>query len=295
MSNETDYAFVLCCSRSGSTLLRLVLDSHPSVWCPPELHLGPLCKRLEYLVSVVDADSPVLDAPADSRTSRKTRAYVEHLLRSSVFWKEGGVFCEKSITTVDHFGLVRNLFPEAKFICLYRHCLDVVHSAIEQCRFGWKGYGVIDYVRKNPANIVDALVEYWIDKTSRILDAERSCNGSSFRVKYESVVCQTSETIERLFRFIGLDWGDRPVGAVFSTPHQIGAGDSKIWSTREFDGSRIGKGRALPLELISPKNFDRMNDLLSTLDYPVVERNAARANGSAHSKLAGEAVYAEIR
>jgi hypothetical protein len=32
--------FILSCYRSGSTLLRYILDSHPDVYCPPELSLG---------------------------------------------------------------------------------------------------------------------------------------------------------------------------------------------------------------------------------------------------------------
>ncbi|MFN2568680.1 MAG: sulfotransferase [Candidatus Dormibacteria bacterium] len=38
--------FVVCCSRSGSTLLRYILDTHPLVACPPELHVAQLCRRL---------------------------------------------------------------------------------------------------------------------------------------------------------------------------------------------------------------------------------------------------------
>lgn len=38
--------FVPCMGRSGSTLLRFVLDSHPELACPPETSLPALCSQL---------------------------------------------------------------------------------------------------------------------------------------------------------------------------------------------------------------------------------------------------------
>jgi hypothetical protein len=34
--------FVLTVARSGSTLLRFILDSHPDLACPPETNIGPV-------------------------------------------------------------------------------------------------------------------------------------------------------------------------------------------------------------------------------------------------------------
>jgi len=38
-----DPVFVLCNGRSGSTLLRFLLDAHPDLACPPETNLPSLC------------------------------------------------------------------------------------------------------------------------------------------------------------------------------------------------------------------------------------------------------------
>jgi hypothetical protein len=51
---EQDPIFILCLPRTGSSLLRYVLDSHESIWCPPEKHLAPL---MEGLLDVVGAYS----------------------------------------------------------------------------------------------------------------------------------------------------------------------------------------------------------------------------------------------
>jgi Sulfotransferase family len=41
-----DPVFVLCNGRSGSTLLRFLLDAHPDLACPPETNLPDLCAQL---------------------------------------------------------------------------------------------------------------------------------------------------------------------------------------------------------------------------------------------------------
>jgi hypothetical protein len=38
--------FVLSCERSGSTLLRYIIDTHPQICSPAHLHLGQLCRSL---------------------------------------------------------------------------------------------------------------------------------------------------------------------------------------------------------------------------------------------------------
>src|SRR5580698_7888854 len=58
-----DPVFVLCCARSGSTLLRFLLDAHPDLACPPETNAAALCAHLASMWSLL-AGAPV---PADSR------------------------------------------------------------------------------------------------------------------------------------------------------------------------------------------------------------------------------------
>src|SRR5580692_6281334 len=52
--------FVLCAGRSGSTLLRFLLDAHPELACPPETRIPWLCKQLASTWAVVE-DAPPSD------------------------------------------------------------------------------------------------------------------------------------------------------------------------------------------------------------------------------------------
>src|SRR5215469_17608838 len=78
--------FVLCHGRSGSTLLRFLLDAHPELACPPETNLPGLCVQLATVWSLIEG------AP-----------------------------------------LLARVYPQARFVCMYRHPMDVIASGVEAC------------------------------------------------------------------------------------------------------------------------------------------------------------------
>src|SRR5271168_4192255 len=49
-----DPVFVLCNGRSGSTLLRFLLDAHPDLACPPETNVPSLCAQLATVWSLIE-------------------------------------------------------------------------------------------------------------------------------------------------------------------------------------------------------------------------------------------------
>jgi hypothetical protein len=44
--------------------------------------------------------------------------------------------------------LLVRIYPEARFLCLYRHPMDVIASGIEACPWGLNGYG--DFEQAHP-------------------------------------------------------------------------------------------------------------------------------------------------
>ena len=46
--------FVLSVARSGSTLLRFILDSHPELACPPETNVGQVCFGLARMWDLLE-------------------------------------------------------------------------------------------------------------------------------------------------------------------------------------------------------------------------------------------------
>src|SRR5260370_37695672 len=89
--------FVLCCARSGSTLLRLILDTHPAVACPPELHLGRACRDLRWLWHVTE----VPGEDHDRRVHARVRESLSAVMDSYLGRRGKHVFCDTSVSIID--------------------------------------------------------------------------------------------------------------------------------------------------------------------------------------------------
>jgi protein-tyrosine sulfotransferase len=264
-------SFIISTARSGSTLLRYILNSHPAISCPGELYLGQLCRDL-YLT--VDNTKGQVAAASD-RTKRElivldeVRRIVLELMDSYASARNAQIWCEKTPTNVNHLRTLARVFPEAKYICLYRNCMDVVYSLIEANTHGWYP-DLVHYVHRNPENIISAMIESWIDKTNRMVEFERVNPANCFRLKYESLVLDPPNTLKPLFEFLRLEWNPLVLSEVFSTQHDPGPGDIKIRFSRRINESSIGKGSRLPLRAISDDLLEKMNNLFVKLDYAVI-------------------------
>ncbi len=267
--------FILTGSRSGSTLLRFILDSHPDLACPPETGISSACVQLARAWDVLDngdgqpegeaaGSSP--DALAGVRDSLD-RAFGHYLRR-----RGKKRWCDKSLDNHLNAELMLALYPEAKFVCLYRHCMDVVASAVETCPWGLHRYGLDPYVAQNPGNSVAAVGSYWQATVSSILTFEESHPDSCHRVRYEDLVTAPEETAAALLEFLGA----RPVPGItrdcFRAPHETnGPGDDKVWFTDEVTSSSIGRGIGVPAGALHAPLRQAINETLGKLGYRTVE------------------------
>lgn len=272
--NQTPAAppvFILSCERSGSTLLRYIVDTHPQVCSPAHLHLGQLCRSLytTAFYSIGQAAEVADEAARERLAAAETRRVVDELMGRYARAKGKQVWCEKTTENLQYLRFLDEVFPDARFICLYRNCMDVAHSSIECSRLGFIPE-LAPYVQKSPGNLVAAMVESWVDKTAGLLDFELAHASQCFRLKYESLVLHPSETLRAMFAALGLDWDESLLDAVFSTKHDQGSGDRKILFTKRINTDSIGRGSTLSRADIPAALLERMNELLARLDYPVV-------------------------
>src|ERR1700677_1258062 len=163
-----DPVFVLCHARSGSTLLRFLLDAHQDLACPPETNLSALCAQLATVWSMIEGaplsanrgDEPPAIPDAAIAGTRETmdRIVGRYLQRRGKLR-----YCDKSLGTARYAELITRVYPAAKFLCMYRHPMDVIASGLEACPFGLTGYGFDSYNATTPGNAVLALARYWVD------------------------------------------------------------------------------------------------------------------------------------
>ena len=273
-------AFIVSPARSGSTLLRVLLDTHPQIVSPPELNLSALLQHTTASWSntmVALGEKPPGEAQgADALTDevvRRARKPVDEIMVACANAAGASLYCDKSLTTVDHLATVTRCYPTAPLVFLYRYPLDFIASGLEASRWGFNAFGFVPYVSMNPGNFIGALANYWIDKVSRMLEFERDFEGSNARIYYELLCDQPRDTLDRLFEFLEVDRDDSILERAFHSEHGRGPGDYKIEYTGSISLESVGRGATLP-EHLSQQQSERIDGLLGELDYP--ELAAAR-------------------
>jgi hypothetical protein len=202
--------FIVGVSRSGTTLLRLMLDAHPDLAIPPETHCIPLVARncadaanprdcfIETLTSHlywpdfhVDGqaltDSVAAIDPFDVGDALRNfyRLYAERFGKPR--WGD------KTPGYVHKMDLIQGFLPEAHFVHIIRDGRDVALSLNE----AWRNSG-----RMKP---IQEAAHWWMAKLSK---ARNQANELSFylEIRYEDLVLESEATLRRICYFIDLPW-----------------------------------------------------------------------------------------
>jgi protein-tyrosine sulfotransferase len=280
-SARPDPLFVMCEARSGSTLLRFLLAAHPDVACPSETNLPALCHELVNVWSLMTGhpapgrllpgELPVLaDDVLDGLRASLDLMVSAHLRRVGRTW-----FCDKSLGSAMHAKLLLQLYPNTKFVCLYRHPMDVIASAMEACPWGLVGYGFDPYAAATPGNSVLALARFWLERTAQIMAIEEDFPDHCLRVRYEDLVTDPDQIMSEVFSHLGLP----PVPGIasrcfLSEPENLGAADYKIWYTNKVSSDSVGRGWKIPASLITAPVAEGINELSERLGYLPVRADA---------------------
>jgi hypothetical protein len=263
--------------RSGSTLLRFLLDAHPELACPPETSLPALCGQLSVVWSLIEG-AP-LAAERDAAPPRVPDAAVAGIRRmldemtGSYLTRRGKrLFCDKSLGSARFADLLTQIYPGARFLCLYRHPMDVIRSGLDACPWGLNGYGFDHYIVGSPGNAVFALARYWLDNATLIHEVERAQPERCHRIRYEDLVEDPEEVMREVYAFIGVQPAPGVARTCFSGDRErFGPGDHKIWATSEISGDSVGRGESVPAGLIPPPVTAAINELAAELSYLPVD------------------------
>lgn len=296
--------FVLCSARSGSTLVRFVLDAHPELACPPEIGPGRVCGALAAMADTLhgqggqsrerDADpsAPAEIEPATAAFIREVvgRQYGEYLRR-----RGKSRWCDKSLDNMMFAPLLAQVFPAAQFVCLYRHCMDVVDSGLEASPWGLSSFGFARHAEELPGNSIAAIGHYWLMTTGAIAQFEALNPDRCVRVRYEDLVSAPEDTANSVFAFLG----EQPVPGIgelcLRTEHEsYGASDQKIWFTDRISTSSVGRGERVPVAALPPLLREEIDKTLIELGYaPVGEKRDRPAQAGAEGTSAACATMAE--
>src|SRR6202044_4138217 len=99
-SAADDPVFILCAGRSGSTLLRFLLDAHPDLACPPETRLPWLARQLATAWGVSEdappsAEGSAADGAVSAPVAAGLRRSLDPLMTSYLERRGKKRYCDK--------------------------------------------------------------------------------------------------------------------------------------------------------------------------------------------------------
>jgi protein-tyrosine sulfotransferase len=278
--------FILTTSRSGSTLVRFILDSHPEFACPPETSVSAALAQLARVWDILENTGPgerrpPMAAPAPSpQAAAALRAAIDDAFRDYLRARGKRRWCDKSLDTFQFADLLAQVYPDAKFIVLTRHCMDVIASGVEICPWGLSRFGFDQFVAQYPGNSVAAIGSYWLACTQANLAFAEKHPDSCHRVRYEDLVTAPEETAAAIFSFLGAAPAPGITETAFAAPHDSdGPGDEKIWFTSGVTGDSVGRGVDVPAGALPPPLRQLINETLAKLNYRTVEDDWNAASG----------------
>jgi hypothetical protein len=201
--------FVVGMNRSGTTLLRMMLDAHPELTIPPETHFVPdLIKAArEDGASAEDALAAMKSARewgdfgfSDEEMLGRLRALdqiepgpVVRTFYEAYMEQQGKPrWGEKTPTYVQKMKLIQRAIPEARFVHVIRDGRDVALSVLDRT------------VRELTAGDI---AHRWQKKIVKAREDSPKLR-HYIEIRYEDLILDTEPVLRRVCEFIELPWDD---------------------------------------------------------------------------------------
>lgn len=194
--------FVISLPRSGSTLLQRLLASHGSIATASEPWLlipnlyafreaGVCADYGHQLLNIATEDFCQILPNGKADYLQSVAAFANNLY-TTVAQAQGGVyFLDKTPRYVFFVKELFAMFPDAKFIFLWRNPLSIIASIAETwARGGWNLYGNHVDLFRGMESMIDAYSEF---KTH------------VFSVTYEQLVEQTETVVSKIYNFLEVE------------------------------------------------------------------------------------------
>ncbi|MGH8081325.1 MAG: sulfotransferase family protein [Lysobacter sp.] len=247
--------FLISTVRSGSTLLRCVLDTHSRIHAPHELYLTDYQVQADTIRSGVSMEAMGLD----------TRE-IEHMLWDRMLHRLLSASGKQTIvdkTPANSLSWRRlaECWPQARFIFLVRHPGHVLDSMLAAAK-GPLGqelkerFGEQNERWSNPDSAQDML----LPQLNGVIEARAALSGLT--VRYEELTSDPAKVTREICQFLGLPWESEMVeyGRADHGPFKVFLGDN----SERIHSGRIQASRALPAPAEVP---NRLLEVCSNLGY----------------------------
>ena len=189
--------FLVGFPRSGTTLLDVILDSHPGIQILEEKPaVSAIGKSLQSMPGGYPGAMAELTPPAIEELRNVYFRTADRFIDR----EPGKVLIDKLPLNTIRTGLILRVFPAAKFIVAVRHPCDVCLSCFMQ-DFKINDAMASFFTLEDSARLYDKVMRLW-QQYVRVLPH------SYCVVRYEDLVDDFEAQTRRLLRFVGVDWND---------------------------------------------------------------------------------------
>jgi hypothetical protein len=221
---------VIGCQRSGTSLVRRILDSHSRIACPPEsrflLPLTEILRREGYLRGLASMGYGRAEV-ASSLAAFAGALFGQYAAaQGKVRWADK---TPQYVECLD--GLWEMFGPEARFILIVRHGLDVAYSLSDANRH----YPAIDGdVERAGGNVPVGSARFWARQNETIEAFRTARPDACIRIRYEDVTSDPEGTLRPVFEFVGEEW-EPSVLDYDRVPHHAGLEDPDVRRRRTIE------------------------------------------------------------
>lgn len=204
-AGERGPIFIVGVPRSGTTLLRVMLDSHPRICCGPEFKL--LSGIAEMYLTMTDPRFGSIMQSYGNTTEDlqlRFRGFINGLMANFCRAEGKSRWAEKTPQNSYYLAPLGEIFPDARFIHLLRDGRDVACSLLTMDWIDVSGH------KPHYLETMAAAAEFWRDAVRNVRNqaSQPGLVGRVLEVRYEALVTEPAATMRHLLAFLGEEWDD---------------------------------------------------------------------------------------
>ena len=264
---------VLGVPRSGTTLVRRILNAHPRIASPGETCILSACARFLQSETVADGlDFGVINGLSFAgfqrdETLERLRDFATGFLDDYAKKQGKPRWAEKTAVDIFHLHEIESLCADhGQYVCVVRHGLDVVCSIQE---FSDRGFTYLteihEYIKKHP-RALEAFAHAWVDANTALIDFISRNRENALLIRYEDLVAAPKEKVVEMFDFLNEEFDESILERAFKKPRSAGFGDWKTYDRTEIDNASMRRWKSLPPNTAS-RLADICNPLLESFGY----------------------------
>ncbi|XP_065155219.1 protein-tyrosine sulfotransferase [Atheta coriaria] len=185
--------------RSGTTLMRAMLDAHPDIRCGQETRVIPRLLQISRHWLKSEKESMRLEQAGVSKAVLDSAIAAFSLEIIAKHGEPAARLCNKDPLTIKMGTYVVELFPNAKFIFMTRDGRATVHSIISR-KVTITGFDLTNYRQ---------CLKKW---NSAVESMHMQCKelgpGKCLRVPYEQLVLHPKQWMEKVLKFLDIPWNE---------------------------------------------------------------------------------------